>query len=431
MTSDLLFFGVTLLLLIMASGFFSGAETGLTAVSRAQLHSLANSGNRSAAVARDLLKRKDRLISTILLGNNLVNILGTALATKTALELFGNDGVAIATVFMTVIILIFAEIMPKTFAINHAEQVALLVARPMRFFMIIFTPFTAAIERIAPLLYKLAGVKYDPDNASNRPDLKNIIMLFHDEGDVVKGEKDMLAGVLDLNRRDIGSVMIHRRNIYSVNIELPFEEIRDAVLKSPHSRVPLWKDTPENIVAVLHVKSLVTAMRDAENARAAGKEYSYDINALTVEPWFVPETISLNLQLSDFLRRNRHLALAVDEYGDITGLITLEDILEEIVGQIRDETDKGAGDGIRPAKDGTSVTVAGSDTVYDINKRMDWDIPEGYANTAAGVVMHYTGAIPEKGAFCEEEGYKYEVLDMEENRIKRVRISVTAVDEQE
>jgi Mg2+/Co2+ transporter CorB len=417
MPPDLLLFLFAILALNVVSAFFSAAETGLTAASKAQLHSLAKAKNRSAVVAEKLLGQQDRMIGTVLLGNNLANILGTALATQVSMRYFeGGDGVAVATAVMTVVILIFAEVLPKTYAVNHAEKTALLAARPMQWIMFALYPAVMAVQWVIRGVFKLMRVQYEAERTLTQSELQNIISLYGHQGAAEKGEKEMLASILDLSRRDLASVMAPRRDIVSVDADMPVDKICDAVLESAYTRIPLWRGKQENVIAVLHAKALLREVR-----RHKGSLDALDVVAVAREPWFVPETNTLDRQLLEFRRRREHMALVVDEYGDIVGLVTLEDILEEIVGQIRDETDVKEIDGMA-VLDESALEASGETTVYDVNKRMDWHLPDEHAYTAAGLLMHYAERIPEPGEECEGDGYRFVVLEKAGNAVVRVRI---------
>ena len=418
--ADFYYLGAAVLCLTLASAFFSSTETALTAASRARLHSLSQNKNKSASIAESLLEHKDRLIGSILLGNNLVNILGSALATKAAIDYFGDDGVFIATAFMTALILIFAEILPKTYAINHAESMALFVARPMSVTVKILSPFVWVVQLIIRAIFFMLRIEYKKEGALTAADLQSFIALYHHQGGMARGERDMLASILQLEERSVESAMAPRRDIVSVDVDSPPEDICAAVLDGPYTRIPLWRDNPENIIGILHAKHLLSEIRRKDNVVA-----DVDFAAISREPWFVPETNSLRRQLLEFRKRREHLALVVDEYGDLVGIVTLEDILEEIVGQIRDETDDMETDAVIKVGD-NMIEAAGDAGIHEINKRMDWSISDDHANTLGGLVMHYTEAAPEAGQTCDAEGYKMTVLSVGGNVITRVRIELSS-----
>ncbi len=418
MNPELLLLCLAIVALLLISAFFSGSETALTAVSRPRMHKLEKDGNKNARLVNQLIAAKERLIGTILLGNNLVNILASALTTSLFMNLFGAAGVVYATLIMTALVVVFAEVLPKTYAITNPDRAALKVAPFFRPLVILFGPISAAIETVVQTilkrLEKASGAEDDQPDAHD--ELRGAIDLHHSEGAVVKHDRDMLGGILDLKELDIEDVMIHRTKMTALNIDDPTQKIVDAALKSAYTRLPLWQNEPENIVGVLHVKDLVRAY-----AHANGDVSKLDIAGMSVDPWFVPETTSLKDQLAAFLRKKRHFALVVDEYGEVQGLLTLEDILEEIVGEIIDEHDI-ASSGIRPQPDG-SVNVDGPVPIRDLNRQFDWDLPEVDATTIAGLVIHNAQTIPEPGQRFTFQNFVFEVLRRKRNQITALRIT--------
>ena len=410
-----------ILALLILSAFFSGSETALTAVSRARMHALESEGSIRARLVNSLIVSRERLIGALLLGNNLVNVLASALATSLFLSLFGEAGVAYATLTMTALILIFAEVLPKTYAITNPERMALFVAPVVRFFVALFAPITRAVQVAVRHMLRLFGPRISDDAAvlSAHEELRGAIELHHKEGGVVKHDRDMLGGVLALRDLTLEDIMIHRTKMHALNADDKPGKIVDEALASPYTRLPLWQGEPENIVGVLHAKTLLKAMRDVK-----GDLNKLDVLALAVPPWFVPDTTSLQDQLNAFRREKAHFALVVDEYGVVQGLVTLEDILEEIVGDIIDEHDVAA-TGVRPQPDGT-VHVEGSVPVRDLNRLMDWDLPEEEATTVAGLIIHEAQRIPEPGQAFTFYGFRFEVLRKQRNRITSVKVAQLA-----
>jgi len=410
-----------ILALLILSAFFSGSETALTAVSRARMHALESEGSIRAALVNRLIVSRERLIGALLLGNNLVNVLASALATSLFLSLFGEAGVAYATLTMTALILIFAEVLPKTYAITNPERMALFVSPVVRFFVALFAPITRAVQVMVRHLLRLFGPRISDDAAvlSAHEELRGAIELHHQEGGVVKHDRDMLGGVLALRDLTLEDIMIHRTKMHALNADHKPNKIVDEALASPYTRLPLWQGEPENIVGVLHAKTLLKALRDVK-----GDLSKLDVLALAVPPWFVPDTTSLQDQLNAFRREKAHFALVVDEYGVVQGLVTLEDILEEIVGDIIDEHDVAA-TGVRPQPDGT-VHVEGSVPVRDLNRLMDWDLPEEEATTVAGLIIHEAQRIPEPGQAFTFYGFRFEVLRKQRNRITSVKVAQLA-----
>jgi len=413
--------GITLgaiLGLLLASAFFSGSETALTAASPAKMHALEQDGSRRARVVNYLLTVRERFIGAILLGNTLANVAASALATSLFLSLFGEQGVAYATVVMTVIVVLFAEVLPKTYAIVNADRMALVVAPAVRFVVALFAPVTNAIQFLVRHTLRLFGasISDEAEVLSAHEELRGTIELIHKEGGVVKLDRDMLGGVLDLRELTVSDIMVHRTKIDAIDAELPTEKIIDLALKSSHTRLPLWRGEREEIVGILHAKTLLRALRDAK-----GDVSKLDIMKLATPPWFVPDTTTLKDQLNAFLKRKSHFAIVVDEYGEVMGLVTLEDIIEEIVGDISDEHDI-AVTGVRPQADG-SVNVDGSVPIRDLNRAMDWNLPDLEATTIAGLVIHESRSIPEPGQSFIFHGFRFEVLRRARNRITALRIT--------
>ena len=324
-----------IIVLIALSGFFSGSETALTAASRARMNRLAEEKNNRAALVLKLTDDLERLIGAVL-GNNLVNILASALATTVFLSLFGDAGVVYATLVMTAVVVVFAEVMPKTYAITNTDRFALAVAPILRVIVWVFAPITMTVQWIVRGFLRIFGVDISETQnvLSSHEELRGAINLHHREAGLVKRDRDMLGGILDLSDLDVSDIMVHRKNMTMLDASSSNEAIVTDVLAAQHTRLPLWKDEPDNIVGVLHSKDLLRAV-----ASAGWKPDAIKILDVASEPWFIPDTTPLQSQLNAFLRRKAHFALVVDEYGGLMGLITLEDILEEIVGDISDEHD--------------------------------------------------------------------------------------------
>lgn len=407
-----------IVLLLLFSAFFSGSETALTAASRARMHHLAEDGNKRARVVLHLTDDRERLIGAILLGNNLVNILASALATSLFLALFGDAGVVYATLVMTAIVLVFAEVAPKTLAITNTDRVALAVSQPLRLVIFVFAPVTAAVQFIVRHALRIFGLNVDDKQQvlSAHEELRGAINLHHHEGSVVKIDRDMLGGILDLRDLEVSDIMVHRKNIAMIDAALPNGEIIAQAIASPHTRIPLWRDEQENIVGVLHARDLLRALSDA-----GWRPDAIDIPALAFKPWFVPDTTPLQDQLNAFLKRKSHFALVVDEYGMLMGLITLEDILEEIVGDISDEHDVEVA-GVRAQPDG-SVIVNGSVPIRDLNRAFDWTLPDDEATTIAGLVIHEARTIPDIGQTFTFYGFRFEILRRQRNQIAQLRVA--------
>ncbi len=413
-----LFAIVAILICLLLSFFFSGSETALTAFSRARMLRLEKKGNVNAGIVNRLNAARERMLGALLLSNNAVNIAASSLATGVLLYWFGEVGVIYATVVMTLVVVIFSEVMPKTVAINAPDRVALLVARPIYWTVRLLTPVLTAINAFVRWVLRLAGVRIGEGQPvlPGHEELRGTVDLLHREGGVEKHDRDMLGGLLDLRDLTVSDVMVHRTEMFAVDADDSPENILQAVLASPVTRVPLWRETPENIVGILHAKDLLRAIQAAD-----GDLSQVEIAALARPPWFVPDIRPLSEQLKAFRRRKTHFALVVDEYGEVMGIVTLEDILEEIVGDISDEHDLVVA-GVRPQSDG-SVSVDGAVPIRDLNRVMDWNLPDEEATTIAGLVIHEARLIPEPGQSFTFHGFRFRVLQRERNRITTLRIT--------
>jgi Mg2+/Co2+ transporter CorB len=408
---------ITVFVLLLLSAFFAGSETALTASSRASMARLEKQGNKRAGIVNRLLEQRERLLGALLFGNNAVNIAASALATGVLLTWFGHAGVVYATVVMTIIVVVFSEVLPKTAAFNAPDRIALVVARPMYWFVKLFGPVLMAVEALVRWLLKQIGmtVGEDQEVLSAREELRGAVDLLHSEGDVETLDRDMFGGVLDLRDLVVSDVMIHRTGMITLNADDSSEDLVNAVIASPVTRLPLWRGNPENIVGILHVKDLLRALHAVD-----GDAAKVDIAALMTPPWFVPDMRPVSEQLKAFRRRKTQIALVVDEYGEVEGLVTLEDILEEIVGDITDEHDV-AIPGVRRQPDG-SANVDGAVPIRDLNRIMDWNLPDQEATTIAGLVIHEARSIPEVGQSFTFHGFRFRVLRRERNRITALRI---------
>ncbi|MBB4659355.1 HlyC/CorC family transporter [Parvularcula dongshanensis] len=407
------------LLLLAMSAFFSGSETALTATSRARMRSMEEKGVKSAGAVIRLTENKERLIGAILLGNNLVNILASALTTSVFAAMFpGGAGVAIATAVMTVLVLVFSEVAPKTAAIARPDPFAMAVARPMAFLVRLLAPITGVIQFIVRSTLRLFGldVSAQAQVLSATEELIGAVELHHEEGAMDKHARDLLRGALELDEISVEEIMRHRKNIEMLDADKPVLEIVEAVLASNHTRIPLYAEEPDNVVGVLHAKDLLRAIWANGN-----KVDGLDVTAIAMPPYFVPETTTLQEQLDAFKANQQHFALVVDEYGSIQGLVTLEDILEEIVGEIEDEYDAPVV-GVRKQPDG-SVVVDGDVTIRDLNRTLDWRLPDEEAVTIAGLVIHEARTIPDIGQVFSFFGFRFEVLKKRRNQVTSLRIA--------
>ncbi|MEI4232225.1 HlyC/CorC family transporter [Roseovarius sp. D22-M7] len=426
-TFDLTFWIITvsILALLVLSGFFSGSETALTAASRGKLRTQSDKGSKGATVALKITEDNERLIGSVLLGNNLVNILAASLATALFTRLFGESGVALATLVMTMLVLIFAEVLPKTYAITNAETAASFVAPVIRIVIKVFDPVVAAVRWFVRMILRCVGVQTDPDShiLAVRDEIAGALFLGQSEGVVEKEDRDRVLGALDLGERAVEEIMLHRSQIEMIDAAAEPEEILDQCLKSNHTRLPIYRDDPDNVIGIVHAKDLLRAMHalatGAEGGAAELREF--DVCSIAREPYFVPETTTLDDQMRQFLRMRSHFALVVDEYGTLEGLITLEDILEEIVGEITDEFDPDGEHPIRKAED-NQFLVDGAMTIRDLNRATDWTLPDEAANTVAGLVIHEAQMIPAVDQVFIFHGFRFQVVARKDNRITKLKI---------
>ncbi len=409
-----------ILFLLFISAFFSGSETALTAVSSARMHKAESDGDARAVRVNFLIRDRERLIGAILLGNNLVNILATSLATSVFISIFGTTGLAnaIATATMTVLVLVFAEVAPKTAAIARPDSFAMLVAPLMRVVVFVFAPVTHVVQLFVRALLHLFGLDVSKDSAvfSAHEELRGAIDLHHSEGRVDKEARDLIRGALELDELRVEEIMMHRKSIEMIDLDLPNDEIIRLALESAYTRLPLFRGDPDNIIGILHAKDLMRAFWDAD-----GKPDGINFETIARQPYFVPETTTLQEQLGAFKLKQEHFALVVDEYGAIMGLVTMEDILEEIVGEIEDEYDSPV-QGVRPQGDGT-LNVDGDVTIRDLNRAMDWNLPDDEAVTVAGLVIHEGQCIPEVGQTFSFHGFRFSILRRRRNQITAIKIS--------
>ncbi|MDW3205366.1 MAG: HlyC/CorC family transporter [Alphaproteobacteria bacterium] len=405
-------------LLLVLSFFFSGSETALTATSRSRMHQQAKNGERRATTVLRLLERKDRLIGAILLGNNMVNILASALATSVLVSLFGEAGVAYATIVMTLLVLIFAEVLPKTYSLVHADTVALIVAPIMRWIVVIFAPITSAVQVVVRATLRPFGVDLSTSISveQHEEELRGAIDLHEGEDPDIRHEREMLRSILDLDDVEVSDIMTHRRQVAMIDLDDPVADCVEQVLGSPYTRIPVYRGDPDDIAGVLHAKALLREI----HARG-GKLDDLDLAALATPPWFIPDSTTLLDQLQAFRERREHFAIVVDEYGAFMGIVTLEDILEEIVGNIDDETDI-AVPGVKPQQDGSFV-VDGDVTLRALARDLEWALPDENAATVAGLVLHEARLIPEPGQTFLFHGFRFEVLRRQRNQITSLRVT--------
>lgn len=399
------------------SAFFSGSETALTAASRSRMHQLAKSGNRGAKSVNKLRSMPERLITTLLLGNTLINILASALATHFLTKAFGEAGVLYATGVMTFFILIFAEVLPKVYAFNHADRTAMFLSPLVSFFNLIFAPATKTVQYIVRMI--LVAFGSSPKNIGHSvsdEELRGAIEL-HDGGDRDDThEKEMLRSILDLDEMNVKEIMIHRKNVEMIDADQPIQKIVEQVLRSSFTRIPLWQKKHSNIVGILHAKDLLRTIQFHE-----GDLNRINILTVTTAPWFIPDRTNLLDQLLEFKQRKEHFAVVVDEYGDFEGVVTLEDILEEIVGQIDDEHDLSQAK-VRTLEDGSYI-ISGDVFIRDLNREYGWDLPDENASTLAGLLLHESEKIPDVGQIFRFYDFQFQILRRHRHQLTLVRVT--------
>ena len=409
---DLIFFLSNIFLLILLSAFFSGSETALTAVSEPRIHELALQGSKRAMIIEKILVKKEKMISTILIGNNLVNIVASVYATSFAINFFGEFGLVFVTILLTIILVMFAEVIPKTYAFSHADKTALTVAPVINFFIFILTPATFITENLAKIV---SGPVINDEDAKTE-ELRGMIRLHAGNESRSKERGKMMSSMLDMDEVIIEAVMTHRGAVTMIDSKADPELIFKVIGESPFTRIPIYSGNPDNIIGILHVKELFRNLqrRNFKNIN------NINLSELMIQPYFAPETTLLFDQLEIFKTRREHFAVVVDEYGDFRGIVTLEDILEEIVGEIDDETDVEV-KGVKPQPDGSFI-IEGSVTIRDLNRSLGWNLPDQNANTIAGLVLHESKTIPEPGQEFRFFDIRFRILQKKANFISQLRL---------
>ena len=417
MLFDIIILSISILILLALSAFFSGSETALTASTRSRLTGLSNKGHKNAKTAIELLNKKESLIGAILLGNNLVNILASALATSLSIKIFGDTGVAYAVIIMTALIVIFAEILPKTYALTNSEKLALTVSPIFRPIVYLLWPVTWMMEKIVFFILSIFKIKLEKNMRvlSVEDEIRGTLDLHHKEGRLYKSDKDMVTGVLDLAEVTVEDVMVHRSNMFTVNIDDDPKKILNSVINSSFTRIPVWQNNDENIIGIIHSKHLLKIMSQNRDITRS------DMMQSLIKPLFIPETTSLKEQLKMHLNTKKKLAIVVDEYGVLMGMISLEDIMEEIVGDITDEIDEGLTTVVKN-EDGT-LTINGGTEIRDINRIYNWDLPEEEANTLSGLIVHESRSFPTEGQVFNYYGFIFEILEVKDNLIHKIKVS--------
>lgn len=426
MDAELLLTIGSILLLIVFSAFFSGSETALTGASYARMHQLDRKGEKRASRVLALRQRSDTMIGAILIGNNITNILGSVLATTVFLQFFGESGVAYATLFMTVLVVVFAEVLPKTYALNNSDRVALTVAPLINVVVFVFSPLALTVRAIVHGILGVFGVRISEDigHSEQEEELRGLIELHGHRVEIdeeeVREERAMLRSILDLSEVWVEEIMTHRRRVEMLDADEPVETLISEIMKSPYTRLPLFTGDHEEIIGVLHAKAVLRAVKGLSAEELA----KLSIRDIAADPWFIPTSTTLLDQLQAFRARREHFALVVDEYGAFQGIVTLEDIIEEIVGEISDEHDIAVA-GVRPQPDGSYV-IDGTVTLRDLNREFDWELPDEEASTIAGLVLHEARTIPNVSQEFVFHGFRFKILRRHRNQITLLRVSPEA-----
>lgn len=407
---------IILFVLLLCSAFFSSAETALMSLNRYRLRHLEHKGHAGAVLASQLLARPDRLIGLILLGNNFVNIFASAIATIIGIKLFGENGIVIATFTLTLIVLLFAEVTPKTLAALHPERVAFPASYILKPLSFLLYPLVWFINAITNRLLRIFGVSHE-DVSSSAINSEELRMALVEAGSMIpKRHKKMLVSILDLEKVTVNDVMVPRNEVEGLDINAPISEIIKQLSHCAHTRLPIYEESLDNIIGILHVRKALHLL--------AQENFTIEtLNSITKEAYFVPESTPLNTQLIQFQRLRRRTGLVVDEYGDIAGLVTLEDIFREIVGEFTADSIDEDKD-IHPQQDG-SFLINGSANIREINRSNHWHLPTEGPKTINGLILEVLESIPDPGVSLRIENYVIEVVQTADNTIKTVRIRVT------
>lgn len=406
-----------ILFLLIISALLSGSETSITSISKSKIHKLSNRGDSRAKKVMQLIENKNDLISCILIGNNIINILASVLATALLIKHYGDNGILYSTIIMSTLIVIFAEVFPKNYALLKSDRFALMMSGPLILFSKLLIPFIFLLKKINLFIFKI--LRIDTSNIvtskTAREDIRNIINMHEDEGRLLKDESDMLNAILDLKEITVEKIMTHRKNIYSINTDEP-DIFFTRLAESSFSRIPVWKDNPNNILGLIHAKNVLS------NLDKSGNLAIKKIKDNLIDAWFIPETTKAKDQLNEFIKRKEKLAFVVDEYGELMGLISMEDIIEEIVGNIFDEKDFST-IGIRRVTD-NSFKIRGDVNIRDINRELDISIPEGLSSTIAGYIIDQTESFPDVGQIFIFERIFYEIINKNKNQITQIKITI-------
>ncbi|ELQ6132373.1 HlyC/CorC family transporter [Cronobacter dublinensis] len=407
---------VTLIVMVVVSAYFSGSETGMMTLNRYRLRHLSKQGNRAAKRVERLLRKPDRLISLVLIGNNLVNILASSLATIVGMRLYGDAGVAIATGVLTFVVLIFAEVLPKTVAALYPEKVAFPSSFLLGPLQIVMMPLVWLLNTITRLLMRMVGIKADNvvSAALSKDELRTIV--HESRSQISRRNQDMLLSVLDLEKVSVSDIMVPRNDIVGIDINDDWKSIVRQLTHSPHGRIVLYRESLDDAIGMLRIREAWRQMNEK-------KEFTKEVMLRAAdEIYYVPEGTPLSVQLVKFQRNKKKVGLVVNEYGDIQGLVTVEDILEEIVGDFTTSMSPTLAEEVTPQNDG-SVIIEGGANVREINKAFNWRLPEDEARTINGMILEALEDIPSSGIRLRLNQYDIDILDVQENMIKQVRVT--------
>ncbi len=415
------FYLISVVFLMVVSALFSCSETAITAASRARIHRISTEGSKRAKIIENLLKDREKVISSMLMANNAINILASVLATAAGLAIIGEAGLIYATIIMTILVVVFAEILPKALALKNPDKIAIFLAPFINLLVKMLFPFTHVTQKVVQLMINfIFGQSGRISKEQELEEIRDTIDLKHKEGSIFKYDKDLIDGVLDLSDTEISEIMVHRKDVESINADLPIAEIVSQALSIDYTRIPLWRENKENVTAILNVRKLLKELHCRSDDIS-----EFDLSKATSEPWFVPASNSLRSQLFAFRKKRKRFALVVDEYGSMLGLLTLEDILEEIVGEIKEQDNDNSDMNIIRVKSG-AYKITCKTLIRDINKKLDWEMLEGdNAYNLAAFIIHGLGRIPEEGEKFLIDDYAFEILkkrghDLIMARVKRV-----------
>lgn len=414
----LLFTSIVIVLLLLVSASCSAIETAYIACSPAKIHRAKENGNANAEIALELMKSREKVISTFLILCTGINTIATTICASLFIELYGDDtGTLISTFVMGTSVIIFAEIIPKGVSISMSESTVLYTAKIVRVLMYIMKPVNHALHYFLIAFCKIFRIDLNK-KVSLKDEMRGLLEHHHQEGTVYKSDKDMLDSVLEMKEIIVEEIMVHRSQIYSIDADLSMDKIISNALSSNYSRIPVWQNNKDNIIGILHVRELFKVMQ-----RNSFKLDNITLDMLLLKPWFIPNNVRISAQLSEFRKHKLHIAMIVNEYGDLQGLVTLEDIIEEIVGQIEDEHDK-LGSMITVNDNGT-YSIDGSTTIRDINRELSWNLSDEDATTIAGLLMHHTGRVPDEGEVITLYDLNFIIQKKISNQIRTVQVDAS------